>query len=156
VNRFAHDSRARGRVVGVRAAMTLVATLLGTACGGGHTTNRALDPANLLPFGSVDTPRDGARVPKLLTIGGWAMDDRGIQNIRVYIDGHFVTTLQLNTDRPDVSKAYPQYARGTTIHGWTGSVVLETPGQHTVVVQAVDSDGATKDIGVVKLTCTDQ
>ena len=76
--------------------------------------------------------------------------------IRVYVDGHIAITTLVNTDRPDVSKAFPQYARGSNRLGWTTSIVFDTPGPHTIIVQAVDSDGATRDIGTLAVTSLDQ
>jgi hypothetical protein len=134
--------------------VTIAAGLLAvTACGGGKG---ALDPANELPFGIVDTPADKAAVPAQTPIGGWALDDKSVREIRIYVDNHFVGTATINTDRPDVSKAYPAYAAGTNMHGWTTSLVFDAPGAHTVLVQAVDSDGATRDIGVKAVTSLDK
>jgi hypothetical protein len=135
-----------------------VAALLGAVvtggCGGG--SNRALDPANELPLGHVDAPAEGAQVASTMTIGGWALDDRGVRAVRVYIDGHFADEIEPNTDRPDVTKAYPQYARGGNLHGWTLAVSFANPGPHVIVAQAVDSDGATRDIGTINVTSRDQ
>lgn len=118
----------------------------------GRQTNRALDPSNELPWGHVDTPADGQHVGNEMNFGGWALDDRGIREVRVYIDGHFVNATPLNTDRPDVSKAFPQYAHETHLHGWTVPVEFLSAGAHKVLVQAVDTDGATRDIGVFDVT----
>ena len=49
-------------------------------------------PVNELPFGHVDTPPQGAQVKAETGIAGWALDDRGIKEIRVYIDNHIVNT----------------------------------------------------------------
>jgi N-acetylmuramoyl-L-alanine amidase len=91
-----------------------------------------------------------------VTVGGWALDDRGVAEIRVYVDNHFATSTVLNTDRPDVSKAFPQYARGNDKHGWTVAIAFDAPGPHTILVQAIDSDGATRDIGSVAVTSVDK
>ena len=126
--------------------------MLASACGPSPTTNRALDPSNELPFGHVDTPTDGASVPSQVTLGGWAMDDHGIKQVRVYIDNHFADAAVDNTPRPDVTKVFPSYARGSDLHGWTMLISFDAPGRHAVLVQAVDSDGATRDIGALTLT----
>jgi hypothetical protein len=130
--------------------------MVAAACGSKPPTNRALDPANELPFGRVDIPAAGAQVPASITVGGWALDDRGIAEIRIYVDNHFSSTAPLNTDRADVSKAFPQYARGSDKHGWTVAIAFDAPGPHTIVAQAVDSDGATRDIGSVAVTSADK
>lgn len=146
--------RARGVPRGaVAALMTIVAVAAGC---GGSPDNRALDPANELPFGVVDMPSAAAQLSVQSAAGGWAMDDRGVREVRIYVDGRFLKSTTLNTERPDVSKAFPQYARGTNLHGWTVNIEFYAPGAHTLLVQAVDSDGATRDIGVVSLTSRDQ
>jgi hypothetical protein len=62
----------------------------------------------------------------------------------------------LTNERPDVSKVFPQYARGANRHGWTLTMDFVTPGPHAVLVQAVDSDGATRDIGTITVTALDR
>lgn len=126
-----------------------------TGCNRGQWTG-VLDPANELPFGVVDVPVQNAQVKSEEPISGWAMDDRGVKEIRVYVDGHIVSHGPLTIEREDVSRAYPRYARASHRHGFTLLMGFDAPGKHTVLVQAVDSDGATRDIGTVQVTSTDQ
>jgi hypothetical protein len=117
-------------------------------------SNRALDPTNELPFGVVDGPAADSNVSMVANAGGWAVDDRGVREVRVFIDGRFVNATPLNTPRPDVAKAYPQYAHETNVLGWTITIEFPSPGAHTLLVQAVDTDGATRDIGSFKVNVT--
>lgn len=132
----------------------LCAALLFAAAAGCSrlSSNRALDPTNELPFGTLDGPADGANVSMVTNAGGWVVDDRGVREVRVYIDGHFVNATPLNTPRPDVAKAYPQFTHESNVLGYTITIEFPTPGAHTVLVQAVDTDGATRDIGNAKVT----
>ena len=114
------------------------------------------DPANELPFGNVDAPSPGAQVKAEAVIAGWAMDDRGVTRVRVYVDGHLSSAGVLNQARPDVSKAHPQYTRGTHTHGFALTAGFDAPGPHTIVVQAVDTDGATRDIAVIPVTAVEK
>jgi hypothetical protein len=114
------------------------------------------DPANELPFGHIDLPVDGAKVQAQAPIAGWALDDHDVREIRVYVDGRIVNHGPLTDERPDVSKAFPRYARGTHRHGWTLTMVFVVPGAHTVLVQAVDEAGATRDIGTLSVTAVDR
>jgi hypothetical protein len=60
------------------------------------------------------------------------------------------TSTCRRTGPPDVVKAYPAFAHRSDVHGWTVTVPLgaDTPaGPHTILVQAVDNQGATRDIG---------
>jgi hypothetical protein len=130
----------------------LVAAVL-TGCTGGKGIE---DPANELPFGYVDLPAARSEVKAEFAVAGWALDDRGVTQIRVYIDNRIVTTGTLTQDRPDVSKIYPRYVRGNHRHGFTLLAAFDAPGAHTVLVQAVDTDGATRDIGVIPVTSVDK
>ena len=134
------------------ATFVVAAALLLAACNPNSEPDRPIDPANELPIGFLDIPANGAQVGASEPVGGWALDDRGIREIRLFLDGHFYSVVPLNTDRPDVSKAYPAYAKNQVRHGWTTSVTFPQPGTHSIIAQAVDSDGATRDIGVVTVT----
>ena len=95
---------------------------------------------------------------------GWTADDitleakDGVLNgSKTYvIDGHLANTCKLALARPDVANIFPQYAKGRTRHGWQMLAGFDVPGPHTLVVQAVDSDGATRDIGVLTVTAVDK
>jgi Bacterial Ig domain len=134
-------------------AVALLIAAVAAGCGGSSGVD---DRANELPFGHVDVPVDGARVEAQTPIAGWALDDRGVREIRVYVDGRIVNHGPLTNERPDVSKAYPQYARRGNQHGWTLTMDFAVPGSHAVLVQAVDSDGATRDIGALHVTAVDR
>ena len=113
-----------------------------------------LNPANELPIGVVDTPAAGEVLrPGPTLVGGWAVDDTRIVEIRIYFDGRFVARTTVTVARPDVAKALPKYARDGDLHGW--NVVVDfaaTAGAHTILAQAVDSSGATRDIGAIAIT----
>ena len=145
--------RAWSRIASGAAALVLVTAAVGVGCG---RSIGAEDPANELPFGHVDVPVDGAQVKAQTPVAGWALDDRGVREIRVYVDGHIVNHGPLTSDRPDVSKAFPQYARGNNRHGWTLTMDFVAPGPHAVVVQAVDQDGATRDIGTITVVAVER
>jgi len=114
------------------------------------------DPANELPFGALDFPVQGAQVKAEAPVAGWVLDDRGVQQVRVYVDGHLINTGGLTQERPDVSKMFPQYSHGTHKHGFLMLMGFDAPGPHVIVIQAVDSDGATRDIGVVNVVAIDK
>lgn len=131
-------------------ACLLVATSLGAAsCSSGV---RPPDPKNELPFGVVDLPRPGATVRRTAFVSGWALDDSSIKGVRVYLDSRYVSDARLGVERADVSKVYPRYAHGTNAHGWGVEVDFSAvTGAHTLLVQAIDDRGATRDVGVVSV-----
>jgi hypothetical protein len=135
-----------------RAALPLAVAAVLAGC----SEKGVKDENNELPFGHVEVPAQGAEVKMLTPVAGWAMDDRGIREIRLYVDNHIVNSGRTGQDRPDVSRAYPRYTRGDHHHGWTVLAGFDAPGPHTILVQAVDSDGATRDIAVINVTAVDK
>jgi hypothetical protein len=156
--------RASGRVEGIRSvarrprrrAARAALPLAVAAVLAGCSEKGVKDADNELPFGHVDAPTQGAEVKMLTPVAGWAIDDRGIREIRLYVDNHIVNSGRTGQDRPDVSRAYPRYTRGNNRPGWTLLAGFDAPGAHTLLVQAVDSDGATRDIGVIGVTAIDK
>ncbi len=109
------------------------------------------DPENQLPIGFLDKPApDAVLGPGPTLVGGWAVDDTGVKEIRVYFDSRYRGATTLMVSRPDVSKAMAPFARGTDIHGWNIEIDFGMEaGPHTILAQAVDDNGATRDIGLV-------
>ena len=113
------------------------------------------DPKNELPFGFIDAPTAGAGVTRQIQMYGWALDDQGVAEVRIFVDGKYVARTTLTQARPDVTKAHPNYAHGTETHGWALTVTLGEAipeGAHTLLAQAVDTQGATRDIGTVTVS----
>ena len=113
------------------------------------------NPNNELPFGTVEAPPQNAGVQREMVVGGWALDDQGVKEVRVFVDNKFVGRTAVDQSRPDVTKSYPQYPAGNDLHGWVLKVSLGKTvpaGGHTVLAQAVDTQGATRDIGTVNIS----
>lgn len=146
-------SRPARRAARVAVAAALCVFALG--CNRGASEG-VLDPSNELPFGTIDQPLAKSQTGASTGVGGWAMDDREVREVRIYVDGRLAEVSTINTERPDVSKVFPQYAHATHMHGWSTIITFEAPGPHTLLVQAVDSNGATRDIGTVPITSIDK
>jgi len=116
--------------------------------------NGDIDSANELPFGVIDVPAAGTALrPGPTMVGGWALDDSGIAEIRIYFDGRFAARTTPMVPRPDVATAFPKYARPGDLYGWNAEVdFAATPGPHSILAQAIDVHGASRDIGVVAVT----
>ena len=113
------------------------------------------DPKNELPFGFIDAPPNGASVGRQVQMYGWALDDHGVKEVRFFVDSRYVTRAAVEQLRPDVAKAWPVYRAGTDAHGWAVTVAIPSelaPGPHTILAQAVDTDGATRDIGTITVS----
>jgi hypothetical protein len=107
------------------------------------------------PRGVVELPVDGASERSPLRIAGWAGDDHGIVAVRVIVDGKLAAVASFVALRPDVTKAFPQLRHGTDRHGWEALVDAGGNGPHIVHVIAVDTDGATTDLGTRSVTVAD-
>lgn len=107
---------------------------------------------NQPPHGHIDEPHEGAMAQSTFRVRGWAGDDRGIRAIRVLVDGQLAAVAAFTWDRPDVSEVYPNFRHGNDRHGWETAIDGALPGLHTVHVEAVDTDGATSDLGSVRIT----
>lgn len=107
-----------------------------------------------VPFGALDLPAPNSVVaPGPLVVGGWAMDDEGIDVVRVFVNRRFVAETRLTVPRPDLIKAFPAYLHNTEVHGWNLTITLQAgTGAAEILAQAVDSRGATRDLGTVVVT----
>jgi hypothetical protein len=105
---------------------------------------------SLLPFGSVDLPTPKSTVQGPIEVAGWALADRPIREVSVYIDGKYLTTASTKMPRPDVALAKPGY-RDARNCGFTLTVDTSplAVGWHELVVQARAEDGATRDLATV-------
>src|SRR5947209_17099517 len=59
-----------------------------------------------LPFGSMDTPRNGDTIRGPTLIGGWALAESGIDSVTIYVDRNLAAFASLGINRPDVQKAF--------------------------------------------------
>jgi len=133
----------------VRCSLLALALGFTVACGGDELPN----PENELPVGYLDSPTNGAVVPRQFRFAGWALDTSRVVRIDIYVDGRFRGSTTPTVRRPDVLKAFPQYAKSTDVVGWEVAIDLgEAPGARQVLAQAVDDAGATRDIGSASIT----
>ncbi|MGD2088073.1 MAG: Ig-like domain-containing protein [Candidatus Aminicenantes bacterium] len=114
------------------------------------------------PFGSFDTPIDGSTVYSSIPVTGWALDDSGIDSVKIYReqgntleyigDGVFVEGA-----RPDVAEKYPGYPNNTKA-GWGYMMLtnfLPNSGNGTFVIHSVATDvvGKTITLGTKIIHC---
>ena len=99
------------------------------------------------PFGYFDSPLDYTTVQGSIPVTGWALDDIGIQSIRLYRespDGLLWVgdALQVEGARPDVVRAFPDFPNNTKA-GWGYMLLthfLPNGGNGTVVLHAIAMD----------------
>ncbi len=107
---------------------------------------------NLPPFGVLDVPADEAEVSGNVTVYGWSLDNKGVAQVQLIVDGGAPQAMSYGTNRPDVCAVWPGYpgcASGNV--GYQGSfdasVLTAAECGHVLEVRAVDADGNARIIG---------
>ena len=62
------------------------------------------DPNNEFPFWGGGRSRNGKVVGRQVEVSGWALDDAGVREIRIYVDSRYKMSAVLKIERPDVTK----------------------------------------------------
>jgi hypothetical protein len=141
--------RQRSRIRAIR-AMALLAAIVWISCREPPPREIGRRDDNERPFGNLDAPPNGAVVGREVEVSGWAADDTKVSEVRILVDGQHKATATLKHPRPDVTKVFPRYAVPDDRHGWWEIVDLgERGGSHTILAQAIDEEGASRDIGSV-------
>jgi hypothetical protein len=116
-------------------------------------------PIETLPFGRMDTPQPNAvPVGGALAVSGWALDDTGVSNVRVYrnclagvddpescqiVLGKSVVFMGeadfLPGKRPDIAAAFPSLPDASRA-GWSLQIQTSTLPQGTLTLSAVATD----------------
>jgi hypothetical protein len=114
------------------------------------------------PFGSFETPVDGSTVFSSIPVTGWALDDTGIDSVKIYREQgselvYIGAAVLVEGARPDVAKAYPDYPNNTKAGG--GYIMLTNflpnSGNGTFVIHAIATDvvGKTTTLGTKTIIC---
>ncbi|MCP4213647.1 MAG: hypothetical protein GY765_03275 [bacterium] len=133
---------------------------------------------NSAPFGAYSTPTDGTTISSSVPFTGWALDDIGVQSVKLYwnnggVRQYIGDAVFVEGARPDVEAAYPGYPNNEKA-GWgymmlthflpdTGSglgngtyeilaVALDIEGLETVLgskTVTVDNASAVKPFGAI-------
>jgi hypothetical protein len=119
------------------------------------------------PFGSLDTPLDGATgVAGSIAVSGWALDDVEVAQVRIVRDPiagegtglvHIGTAVFIDGSRPDVAGFFTTTPRGTR-GGWgylmlTNFLPNQGNGTFRIHAYADDADGHSTLIGSKTITC---
>ncbi len=99
------------------------------------------------PFGFFDTPVHGSTVRSSIAVTGWALDDSGIDSVKIYrtegnTDVYIGDAILVEGARPDVAALYPQYP-GNTRAGWGYMMLtnfLPNSGNGTFIIKAIATD----------------
>jgi Leucine-rich repeat (LRR) protein len=114
------------------------------------------------PFGSYDTPVDGSTISGSVPFTGWALDDLGVNNVKLYCqlgsELLFIgDALFVEGARPDIEIAYPGYPQSYQA-GW-GYMMLSNflpnngNGTFTILAIATDNEGHQVTLGSKTIHC---
>ncbi len=110
-------------------------------------TPRAVTIDNTLnqpPFGGVDFPQpdSGVSANGILEVAGWALDDRKVDHVDVFVDGLIERQAVTGIYRADVAANYPDNPQAI-VAGFILNIdsTRYANGVHTVTVKAVDDQG---------------
>ncbi|MDL2717972.1 MAG: Ig-like domain-containing protein [Acidobacteriota bacterium] len=99
---------------------------------------------NQPPFGAVSLPfpDSGVSANGVLKVAGWALDDRKVDHVDVYVDGLIERQAVTGIYRADVAAEYPDNPQAM-VSGFVLNIDSSryANGVHTVTVKAVDDQG---------------
>jgi len=90
---------------------------------------------------------DGRNASGVKAIYGWALDEKGISRIELFIDGNYVCKIPHGGIREDIKVGYPRYPKADQSGFamiWNYSAL--SPGEHDVVVKLHNLKGETLDL----------
>jgi len=115
---------------------------------------------NQAPIGDFATPLDSSTVSSSVAVTGWAVDDTGVNSVKIYYEngnslGYIGDTVFVDGARSDIQMAYPTYP-GSYKAGW-GYMLLTNflpNGDSTYRLHAIaaDSEEKTTDLGTRTIT----
>ncbi|MCX6584202.1 MAG: SBBP repeat-containing protein [Candidatus Aminicenantes bacterium] len=113
------------------------------------------------PFGEYSTPTDGSLVSGSVPFTGWALDDIGVESVKIYLlDGSTSTYIGdaafIEGAWPDVELAYPGFPMNYRA-GWcylmlTNSLLGSGNGTFTIAAIAIDREGNQVSLGAKTIT----
>jgi hypothetical protein len=138
-----------GRLTGI--VIGILLSLSVSRCSDQVTPRRQLGP-NPASIGFIDAPAPEATVEPIFTVVGWAIDESGVQRVRIYLDDELIASVPLTQFRTDVVSAYPTQARPGVPHGF--AVVIDAgiqSGYRHVRLEAIDGRGAATQIATTNV-----
>jgi hypothetical protein len=116
------------------------------------------------PFGNYATPDNGSTVRSSVPFTGWALDDIGVESVKIYRGNQDGSSLVYIGDavfvegaRPDIEQAYPGYPMNYRA-GWgymmlTNFLPNSGNGTFTIFAIAEDKEGHRVTLGAKTVTC---
>ena len=109
-----------------------------------QTFERSINIPKLQSIGNLEEPNTNeTAINNTVKIKGWALDSSGIKEVRAYIDGKDLGTIEYGISRIDVDNVYPGYINGRN-SGFEGIVNVSgvATGNKTLIVKVTANDGS--------------
>jgi len=119
----------------------------GTSCFKISMDIKASPQENASLIAALDNPLNGQKVSGVLPIYGWALDQKGIARIELFIDDQFIGDIPYGGLRANVKNIYPNYPNAENSGFsmiWNYSTL--SSGDHSVKIRIQNQDGQTKDL----------
>ena len=109
--------------------------------------------SHIAPFGSLDVPARDVTLSGVQNVRGWALDNKTVSRIALFIDGVERSQLSYGDSRPDVCQRWPGYHQCNNV-GYSGSFDFSqlSACQHQIEIAATDDDGNTRLIAANRVT----
>ena len=93
---------------------------------------------------SIEEPAEGSTRSGIGLVSGWAVSDRGVESVEVFMDGESMGYLPYGSVRGDVGAAFP-FIEGATFSGWgmKWAYSLTGEGEHTMRIVVTEEGGGT-------------
>jgi hypothetical protein len=93
--------------------------------------------------GFIDAPAANQGVGPAAVVAGWAIDESGVDRVRIWADDRLLASVPLTLARPDVEAAFPAAAKPGAVHGWQASVDFGDKAGYTAIrAEVLDGRGA--------------
>ncbi|UZW14997.1 N-acetylmuramoyl-L-alanine amidase [Clostridium pasteurianum] len=92
----------------------------------------------------IESPQNNANLGgKSIQVKGWSLNDSGVKQVSVYVDGNQIGNANIGQVRSDVNRVFPGYLGGLN-SGFTYNLDLSklSNGQHTITVKSIGNDGS--------------
>ncbi|MBK1809941.1 hypothetical protein JHL18_04705 [Clostridium sp. YIM B02505] len=93
---------------------------------------------------NIDAPTEGQAINNDLYVYGWSLNQSGVKQAKVYIDGNFVGDAGIGLIRTDVKSVFPQYDNSDKSgFGYMLNVNKLSLGNHNIRIESIGNDNGT-------------
>ena len=91
--------------------------------------------------GYLDNPISGTSLKGTKNVSGWFLDESGVANIEVLVDGALAGQASYGDARKDVQNAFPEFNNGNAGFHFALDTTKYSDGQHTVTIRETGKNG---------------